>query len=67
MLLSADGVKDENGARLMLKEPLIVDIWGEDEVTEFYDVYAKIRDNLEVFTGDAVYGQPKVQRVFDVD
>ena len=38
-------VKDENGARLMLKEPLIVDIWGEDEVTEFYDVYADIREN----------------------
>lgn len=38
-------VKDENGARSMLKQPLIVDIWGEEEVTEFYDVYADIRDN----------------------
>jgi 3',5'-cyclic AMP phosphodiesterase CpdA len=28
---------------------------------------AQIRDNLEVLTGDAVYGQPKVQRMFDVD
>ncbi len=27
----------------------------------------QIRDNLEVLTGDAVYGRPKVQRVFDVD
>jgi hypothetical protein len=39
-------VKDENGARLMLKQPLIVDIWGEEEVTEFYDVYADIRENF---------------------
>ncbi|MEH6519397.1 MAG: amidohydrolase family protein [Halioglobus sp.] len=38
-------VKDEKGQRLMLKEPLIVDIWGEDEVNEFYDVYPKIREN----------------------
>jgi imidazolonepropionase-like amidohydrolase len=36
-------VKDENGERLMLKQPLIVDIWGEDEVNEFYDVYPQIR------------------------
>ena len=27
----------------------------------------QIRDNLEVLTGDAEYGQPKVQRMFDVD
>ncbi len=27
----------------------------------------QMRDNLEVFTGDAEYGQPKVQRMFDVD
>ena len=38
-------VKDENGQRLMLKEPLIVDIWGNDEVSHFYDVYPKIRAN----------------------
>jgi imidazolonepropionase-like amidohydrolase len=38
-------VKDENGKRLMLKEPLIVDIWGADEVNEFYDVYPQIREN----------------------
>jgi imidazolonepropionase-like amidohydrolase len=38
-------VKDENGQRLMLNEPLIVDIWGTDEVNEFYDVYPKIRAN----------------------
>jgi imidazolonepropionase-like amidohydrolase len=38
-------VKDENGQRLMLKQPLIVDIWGNEEVNEFYDVYPKIRAN----------------------
>ncbi|MFT5730502.1 MAG: imidazolonepropionase-like amidohydrolase [Desulforhopalus sp.] len=37
-------VKDEKGQRLMLKEPLIVDIWGKDEVNEFYDVYPQIRE-----------------------
>ena len=37
-------VKDEKGQRLMLKEPLIVDIWGEDEVNDFYDVYPQIRE-----------------------
>ena len=38
-------VKDEKGQRLMLNEPLIVDIWGEDEVNHFYDVYPQIREN----------------------
>jgi len=38
-------VKDEKGQRLMLKQPLIVDIWGKDEVNEFYDVYPQIREN----------------------
>ena len=38
-------VQDENGQRLMLNEPLIVDIWGKDEVNHFYDVYPKIRSN----------------------
>jgi hypothetical protein len=36
-------VKDEKGKRLMLREPLIVDIWGKDEVNHFYDVYPQIR------------------------
>lgn len=36
-------VKEENGEKLMLKEPLIVDIWGADEVEEFYRVYPDIR------------------------
>ena len=29
--------------------------------------HAQILENLEVFTGDAVYGQPKIQQVLDVD
>ena len=38
-------VIDENGQKLMLREPLIVDIWGKDEVEEFYRVYPQIREN----------------------
>jgi imidazolonepropionase-like amidohydrolase len=37
-------VIDENGQKLMLSESLIVDIWGEDEVEEFYRVYPQIRE-----------------------
>ena len=36
-------VKDEGGKKLMLKEPLIVDVWGEENVKEFYAVYPQIR------------------------
>ena len=38
-------VKDEDGQKLMLTEPLIVDIWGEDAVEEFYRVYPQIRES----------------------
>ena len=38
-------VIDEGGQKLMLNEPLIVDIWGNDEVEEFYRVYPQIREN----------------------
>jgi len=38
-------VPDENGQKLMLKEPLIVDIWGADIVEDFYNVYPQIREN----------------------
>lgn len=38
-------VKDEGGQRLMMNEPLIVDIWGNDTVEDFYDVYPKIRQS----------------------
>ncbi len=43
--LSGLRVADEDGQRLMAKEPLIVDIWGEDTVDEFYEVYPDIRQN----------------------
>ena len=43
--LAGARVKDEKGKRSMLKEPLIVDIWGEDVVKEFYAVYPQIRRN----------------------
>lgn len=36
-------VKDEDGKRLMLKEPLIVDMWGDSDIKEFYAVYPQIR------------------------
>ena len=38
-------VIDEDGEKLMLNEPLIVEIWGEDAVEEFYRVYPEIRAN----------------------
>ena len=38
-------VPDENGQKLMLNEPLIVDIWGTDIVEDFYNVYPQIREN----------------------
>lgn len=37
-------IKEENGQKLMLKEPLIVDIWGESDVEELYKVYPEIRE-----------------------
>jgi imidazolonepropionase-like amidohydrolase len=49
-------VPDEGGKRLMAKEPLIVDIWGEKAVNEFYEVFPQIRHNL--YDGpDAFYQQ----------
>lgn len=43
--MSALRVKDEDGKKLMLKESLIVDVWGEETVKEFYAVYPQIRRN----------------------
>jgi imidazolonepropionase-like amidohydrolase len=43
-MLSGMRVADEDGSRAMLQEPLIVDIWGEDTVNEFYDVYPRVRE-----------------------
>ena len=37
-------VPDENGEKLMLNEPLIVDVWGTDVVEDFYKVYPQIRE-----------------------
>jgi imidazolonepropionase-like amidohydrolase len=45
-MLSGMRVADENSSRAMLQEPLIVDIWGEDTVTEFYDLYPRIREDF---------------------
>jgi imidazolonepropionase-like amidohydrolase len=45
-MLSGLRVADENGSRAMLQEPLIVDIWGKDTVTEFYDLYPRVRENF---------------------
>ena len=44
-MLSGLRVAEENGERSMLNESLIVDIWGEEEVSHFYDVYPQIRHN----------------------
>lgn len=44
-MLGADRVREENGSRAMAREPLIVDIWGEETLDDFYDVYPQIRDN----------------------
>ena len=33
--LSGNRVSEENGSKAMLKDPLIVDIWGADEVEDF--------------------------------
>ena len=54
--LAGARVKDENGQKLMLTEPLIVDIWGSDVVEEFYRVYPQIRE--EYYEGpDSFYQQ----------
>ena len=42
--LAGNRVGDENGSKAMLNEPLIVDIWGTDEVEELYRVYPEIRE-----------------------
>jgi imidazolonepropionase-like amidohydrolase len=44
--LSGLRVADENGSKLQLREPLIVDIWGEDVVEDFYSRYDELRHNL---------------------
>lgn len=39
-------VADENGSKAMLDNPLIVGIWGEEVVQDFYDSYPSVRQNL---------------------
>jgi len=42
--LSGNRIGDEKGSKAMLKEPLIVDIWGKEVVEELYRVYPQIRE-----------------------
>jgi imidazolonepropionase-like amidohydrolase len=44
--LSGLRVKDEQGKELLFSNPLVVDIWGEQVVRDFYDSYPKVRENL---------------------
>ncbi|MCP4903129.1 MAG: amidohydrolase family protein [bacterium] len=44
--LSGLRVADEQGQRLQLQEPLIVDIWGREVVEDFYNKYPQLRENL---------------------
>jgi imidazolonepropionase-like amidohydrolase len=55
-MLSGMRVVDEESSKAMLQEPLIVDIWGEDVVNQFYDLYPRIRH--EFYEGpDSFYQQ----------
>lgn len=45
-MLSGLRAADEKGSRAMLNEPLITDIWGEDLVNQFYDLYPRVRENF---------------------
>ena len=55
-MLSGMRVADEKGSRAMLNEPLIVDIWGEELIDQFYDLYPRIRH--EYYDGpDSFYQQ----------
>ena len=39
-------VKEEGGSKAMLNNPLIVDIWGEEAVEDFYASYPDLRESL---------------------
>jgi len=44
--MSGMRVKDENGSEAIFKNPLVMDIWGEEVVRDFYDSYPEVREVL---------------------
>ena len=44
--LSGLRVADENGSEETFNNPLVMDIWGEEVVRDFYDSYPDVRQNL---------------------
>jgi len=44
--MSGMRVKDENGSEAIFNNPLIMDIWGEEVVRDFYDSYPEVREVL---------------------
>jgi len=53
--MSGMRVKDENGSEAMFNNPLIMDIWGEEVVRDFYDSYSEVREVL--YEGHASFYQ----------
>ena len=39
-------VADENGSEVTFENPLVMNIWGEEVVRDFYDSYPDVRENL---------------------
>ena len=44
--MSGMRVKDENGSEAIFDNPLVMDIWGEEVVRDFYDSYPEVREVL---------------------
>lgn len=44
--MSGMRVKDQNGSEDFFNNPLVVDIWGEEVVRDFYDSYPDVREVL---------------------
>lgn len=44
--MSGMRVKDENGSEAIFNNPLVMDIWGEEVVRDFYDSYPEVRNAL---------------------
>jgi len=53
--MSGMRVKDENGSEAMFNNPLVMDIWGEEVVRDFYDSYSEVREVL--YEGHASFYQ----------